>query len=241
MTPTPPYYEDDLVTLYHGDSTEIANWLEADVLVTDPPYGRSWRQGRLKDKRGGYKAESASRAGIVGDGSTAMRDTILTMWGPDKPAILFGDLMLAPPTGTRLTAVYAKPPNSGMRGAIGGLRRDLEAIYLYGRAWESHLGGDSSLFSTHEPSMGGAGGIIAKSGGHPHAKPQDIMRRLITLTPDTASVADPFAGSGSTLVAASFLGRRAIGVECEEKFCEMAASRLSQGLLDFDALMAGET
>ena len=154
MTPT-PYYEDDLVTLYHGDSTMITAWLEADALVTDPPYGRSWRQGRLKDKRGGYKAESAARAGIVGDGSTAVRDTILTMWGPDKPAVLFGDLMLAPPTGTRLAAVYAKPANSGMRGAIGGLRRDLEAIYLCGGTWESGLGGDSSLFSTHEPSMGG--------------------------------------------------------------------------------------
>lgn len=236
-----PYYEDGLVALYHGDSTEITNWLDADVLVTDPPYGRSWRQGRLKDKRGGYKAESASRAGIVGDGSTAVRDTILTMWGPDKPAILFGDLMLAPPTGTRLVAVYAKPANSGMRGAIGGLRRDLEAIYLCGKAWEARLGGDSSLFSTQESSMGGAGGIIAKAGGHPHAKAQDVMRRLIALTPDTASVADPFAGSGSTLVAAAFLGRRAIGVECEERFCEMAARRLSQGLLDFDALMAGET
>lgn len=150
-----PYYEDGLVALYHGDSTEITNWLDADVLVTDPPYGRSWRQGRLKDKRGGYKAESASRAGIVGDGSTAVRDTILTMWGPDKPAILFGDLMLAPPTGTRLVAVYAKPANSGMRGAIGGLRRDLEAIYLCGKAWEARLGGDSSLFSTQESSMGG--------------------------------------------------------------------------------------
>lgn len=236
---TAPYYSDDLVTLYHGDNREITEWLDADAMVTDPPYGRGWRQGRLKDKRGGYKAESASRAGIIGDDSTAARDTALTMWGPDRPAILFGDLMLAPPAAARLVAVYAKPPDAGMRGAIGGVRRDLEAVYLCGTAWTSGLGGRSSLFRTMEAQQGSQHGIVARAGGHPHAKAQDVMRALIGLTPGGATIADPFAGSGSTLVAAAFLGRRAIGVELDEAFCEMAARRLSQGLLDLDSLTAG--
>lgn len=180
---TAPYYSDDLVTLYHGDNREITEWLDADAMVTDPPYGRGWRQGRLKDKRGGYKAESASRAGIIGDGSTAARNTALTMWGPDKPAILFGDLMLAPPAAARLVAVYAKPPDAGMRGAIGGVRRDLEAVYLCGTAWTSGLGGRSSLFRTMEAQQGSQHGIVARAGGHPHAKAQDVMRALIGLTP----------------------------------------------------------
>ena len=180
---TAPYYSDDLVTLYHGDNREITEWLDADAMVTDPPYGRGWRQGRLKDKRGGYKAESASRAGIIGDDSTAARNTALTMWGPDRPAILFGDLMLAPPAAARLVAVYAKPPDAGMRGAIGGVRRDLEAVYLCGTAWTSGLGGRSSLFRTMEAQQGSQHGIVARAGGHPHAKAQDVMRALIGLTP----------------------------------------------------------
>lgn len=235
------YYQDDLVTLYHGDCQAIREWLTADVLVTDPPYGRAWRQGEIK-KRGEAKGEvrnAASTTGIANDESTDVRDAALAAWG-DRPAIVFGDLMLAPPTGTKLVAVYGKPSNAGLRGAIGGVRRDLEAVYLTGK-WDSGIGGRSSIFATAEPSMGNPSGIIAKSGGHPHAKAQDVMRDLIRLTPDGASIADPFAGSGSTLVAAKFLGRRAIGVEVEERYCEMAARRLAQGLLDFQCITESVT
>jgi len=221
------YYSDDLVTLYHGDCREVTKWLAADVLVTDPPYGRGWKQGKLR----GLTCEgdtSRPHEGIAGDLDTATRDAALSLWG-DRMALVFGDLMLAPPVGTRLVGVYRKPEAAGMRGAIGGWRRDAEAIYVMG-SWPSGFGGRSSVINTGATNGGGWQSPAGRY-GHPHAKPVDVMETLIQTCPPGV-IADPFAGSGSTLVAARNLGRRAIGVELEERYCERAALRLSQMVLD---------
>jgi hypothetical protein len=217
------YYADEQVTLYHGDCREITEWLAADVLVTDPPYGRGWKQGRHWNPR----HTDDRHAGIAGDLDTGVRDSALARWG-DRPTLAFGDPMLAPPAGTKLVGIYRKPPNAGTRGAIGGYRRDVEVFYLLG-PWPSGLGGRSSIVATVTGSQGNPHSPQGRY-AHPHAKPVDVMEQLIDACPPGV-IADPFAGSGSTLVAARNLGRRAIGVELEERYCEVIARRLAQDVL----------
>lgn len=232
---TEPYWTDGQVTLYLGDCREVTEWRAADVLVTDPPYGRGSVRGTRGD-RGSYNANRSvgrTYAGaahmndpdpIAGDEDTATRDAALTAWGP-KTAIVFGDLRIPAPAGTAQVLIYQKPPDAGFR-SVAGFRRDVEAIYLL------HLpatyGGRSSVIATSARLIG-CGGPSTRY-GHPHAKPTDVMETLISACP-AGVIADPFAGSGSTLVAARNLGRHAIGVEIEERYCEAAARRLAQGVL----------
>jgi len=223
---TAPYYRDEWVTLYHGDCREVAEWLAADVLVMDPPYGRNWRQGRHWDPR----HTDDRHQGIKGDMDTSVRDAALALWG-GRVAAVFGDLTLAPPPGNRQTLIYRKPPNAGARGAVGGFRRDVEGIYLLG-PWPDGLGGLSSVIATNAPSQGNPSSCQGRY-GHPHAKPVDVMETLIAACPP-GPVADPTAGAGSTLIAARNLGRPTIAVELEERYCERIALRFAQGALVYD-------
>lgn len=210
-----PYYQDERVTLYHGDCREITAWLDADVLVTDPPYGIGWS---ISTNR---KAKSKAHAGIENDIDTSCRDAALAMWG-DRPGVVFGT-WAAPYPPHKQILVWRKPVDSGVVGSVTGYRRDTELIFLTGQ-WPKRTSARSSVIETN-------GGKAAYLNTHPHAKPTGLLERLMEWT--NGIVADPFAGSGSTLVAAKQLGRVAVGVELEERYCELAAGRLAQGVLDF--------
>ena len=125
-------------------------------------------------------------------------------------------------TGRRV-AVDQKPSDAGYR-SVAGFRRDAEAIYLLNLP--AGYGGRSSVITTGASKSNWPSGAPVRY-GHPHAKPVDVMETLIGACPP-GIIADPFAGSGSTLVAARNLGRHAIGVEVHERYCERAARRLSQ-------------
>jgi hypothetical protein len=222
-----PYYADSTVTLYLGDCRDATEWLDADVLVTDPPYGRAWRQGR--SRRG--RCADDSHPGIAGDKDTTTRDDAIRLWGAARCAVVFGDLLLSAPAGTKQVCVYRKPVDTGTKGAMGGFRRDVEAVFLVG-PWPAGLNGRSSVLATGATLQGTASGMAGRY-GHPHAKPVDVMETLIAHCPPGV-IADPFAGGGSTLIAARNQGRRAVGVEIDERFCEAIAKRLSADVLPLD-------
>ncbi len=212
-----PYYADDDVTLYHGDCLDFTEWLAADVLVTDPPYGIGWSKGTNRS------AKSYAHAGIKNDSDTATRDSALAMWA-DRPAVVFGSFRAAFPSGVRQTLVWKKPVDAGVVGSTTGYRTDTELVFLLGH----HPRRPPSRSSVVESS----GGVAAYRPEHPHAKPTSLLMHLIEwLQPGV--IADPFAGSGPGLVAAKALGRKAIGVEIEERYCEIAAKRLAQDAFNF--------
>lgn len=220
------YFRQGMVSPYHGDCREVDAWTAASVLVTDPPYGIGWKKGLNR------AAGSRAHAGIVGDADTSVRDEALAMWC-HRPAVVFGSFYAPHPLGVRQVLVWQKPNDAGIVGSTIGWRRDVEPIFLLGNDWPRLTPKWSSVVRSGAPMIGGASGTAGRA-GHPHAKPIDLLTTLIERSPQ-GTVADPFAGSGSTLVAAKMVGRAAIGVEIDERYCEIAATRLSQNVLDFGA------
>lgn len=217
-----PYYEDDFVTLYHGDALENLAWMEADVLVTDPPYGISWRgvdnytsEGFLRNKK----------EGIQNDASEMTRDKVLFLWG-EKPGVVFGSWRVHKPQNVNHRLIWHKVGQSPgpTRGPF--MSQD-EEIYILGKGFVSTSPPMRSVITSKENRS-----TEVKRIGHPTPKPLGLMEALIERCPD-GIIADPFAGSGSTLLAARNLGRKSIGVEFEEKYCELIANRLRQSTFTF--------
>lgn len=208
------YYQDEHVTLYHGDCREITAWLDADVLVTDPPYGIDYQSGRRRD---------TLAASIVGDKDTTARDDVLAAWG-DRPAVVFGTWRIPRPEGTRARLIWDTKGALGMGDLTIPWKPSDQEIYVLGSGFSGRR--DTNVL-TCAPVQS-----LAKNGRqHPHEKPVPLLERLLVKCPPGV-VADPFAGSGSTLRAAANLGRKAIGVELDERYCEIIAKSLDQYALD---------
>lgn len=220
-----PYFDDGTVTLYHGDCREITEWLAADVLVTDPPYGIKWRKGTNFV----HAHNPTPHEGIAGDDDTGVRDAALAAWGGVRPALVFGSLRAPFPDGWKRVLVFRKPTiSTGLLGNQLPWFSNWEPVFVLG-AWPKQVPALDSVISTSALTASGYSGYATRY-GHPHAKPVDVMEHLIAACPP-GTIADPFAGSGSTLIAARNQGRRVIGIETEERYCELAARRLSQMVL----------
>ena len=214
-----PYYEDDAVTIYHGDCREIMPTLAFDVVATDPPYGidldtdfSSLRgTAEWRGKKGRYEGRVYSR--IVGDAEPFDPSFLLT-W----PAALFGAnhyAHLLPAGGT--WHVWDKRDGLG-----SNMLADFEVW------WTSYGSGPSRLFRHKWLGYMRAGEVGEHF--HPSQKPTPLMRHVIEKAP-LGVIADPFMGSGTTLRAAKDLGRKAIGIEIDEHYCEIAARRMGQEVL----------
>jgi site-specific DNA-methyltransferase (adenine-specific) len=210
-----PYYEHGGVTIFHGDCREILPGIEADVLVTDPPYGINYRTppspGRPK-----------SGAALAGDAGPFDPSHLLRF----RRAVLFGANHYA----ERLPSSPGWIVWDKREGMPSNDQSDAEL------AWTNVLGSVRTI----RVRWNGGGSLLAENGParaiHPTQKPLRLMVAVVALVSEPgALVPDPYTGTGTTLVAAKDLGRRAIGIEIEEHYCEIAAKRLSQEVLPLTA------
>jgi site-specific DNA-methyltransferase (adenine-specific) len=237
------YWEGDGITLYHGDCLEILPTLEGiGAVITDPPYssGGQFRGDRAATTTKKYVSSDTFtyRPDFAGDNRDQRSFLVwCSMWmgqaraisQPGAPLCCFTDWRQLP-TFTdaaqcagwtwRNIATWHKPGSRMQRGRFSG-----SAEYLiYCSNGPCGEGADSPQnVLAHPPAP--------KDKQHIAEKPLPVMQWVLGVVPSGAVVLDPFAGSGSTLVAAKKRGLRAVGVEVDERYCELAASRLAQGVL----------
>jgi DNA modification methylase len=211
-----PYYQDEAVTIYHGDCREIIPQLPlVGSVITDPPYGIAYESG--------WSPETRDHANsIVGDDTTELRDFVLNRFAKDVATACFATPRCVPPFPPVATLVWDKGEAAGMGNLAIPWKPNWEGIWIFGEGWSGHRG--SSVLR---------GRIVvswSRDRCHPNEKPVWLLAELIGKAP-AGTVLDPFIGSGTTLRAAKDLGRKAIGIEIEEKYCEIAARRMAQEVL----------
>lgn len=216
-----PYYEHAGITIYHGDCADVIesfglHWgaKPFDLLLTDPPYGIG------RDGQRGQSGPSGSQRG-------GRKDYEFHGWDEQPPSneLLFACCALARVSIVWGGNYFGLPPKQKWLVWDKGQRIDQSDGEL---AWTS-MSGALRIFNLHRVHLWNDGP------SHPTQKPEDLMLWCFTQAPaDTQSVFDPFMGSGTTLVAAKRLGRQCVGIEREEKYCEIAAKRLSQEALPLE-------
>lgn len=224
-----PYYSHAGITIYHGDCRDVLPSLPpADHMISDPPYSEEThagaRTGSLEKKLIDFQSISFADLCLVVSACAARRWSVFTADWRHMVA-----LEKAPPDGARFVraGVWVKPNYTpqftGDRPATGW-----EAVAMLHRAGEKmrwNGGGRRAVWDFTKEN----------NGDHPTQKPLKLYTDLVAAFTDQGeTIIDPFMGSGTTLVAAKLLGRKAIGIEREEKYCEIAARRLAQDVLRFD-------
>lgn len=242
-----PYYEDGLVTIYHGNCMAVLDVIGTGSMgacMTDPPYSSG---GQYRSDRANFSAKSKYSDRLdLPDFSGDNRDQrgflawcsvwmgeVLRVCEPGAPIFAFTDWRQLPTMTDAVQAggwnwqglfvwdkVHGRPQKNRptqscefvVYGVSGQVRSGAEFVCL------------PPIISATVPNT--------EARQHITEKPVDVMQYLIPLARDGTTILDPFMGSGTTLVAAKNLGRKAIGIEIDERHCETAANRCSQEALD---------
>jgi len=217
-----PYYDHKGITIYHGDCLEILPELElVDLVLTDPPYGinADIKQYKNSGKKGGKKGGYYKQYNETNwDNAIPSKEFFNYLNTLEVPKIIFGGnymtQFLLPSKCWLIWDKIVRGNWPDFEMAWTNLKRP-NRIFQFSRA-------DAYINQ-----------IDCKT--HPTQKPKALMAWCINLSKTTGTILDPFMGSGTTLVAAKELGRKAIGIEIEEKYCEIAVRRLAQEVLPFTA------
>ena len=204
-----PYYDQDGITIYHGDCREVLPYMpKVDLVLTDPPYGiKRFQKGFGSTRFRGHRCE---KNGITWDVAPT-KELLDEVLGAGIAAIVWGYNNLELPRSEHFLVWDKEQTVDNFASAeiayssIGVTAKVFRySIHVHNQVWK----------------------------GHPTQKPESLMRWCINLCPNQPqTILDPFMGSGTTLVAAKVEGCRAIGIEIEERYCEIAANRLAQGVL----------
>ena len=203
----------DGITIIHSDCRDILPLLEPesiDLVLTDPPYGigrdgnREYVSNRKHGGRKGYEHRGWDR-------EIPSPEVFEHIFRLSKDQVIWGANYFAP---------YL-PPSMGWLVWDKGQRISASDGELAYTSLQRAL--RINTFNRVEIMLDGA--------VHPTQKPEKVMRWCLSLFPDARTILDPFMGSGTTLRAAKDLGRRAIGIELEERYCEIAVRRLQQSVL----------
>lgn len=225
MTPE-PYYDEGGVTIYHGDAVDLLPLAaEADAVVTDPPFKLSQEYGSSTDP------DNLVAVASLWPVARKALDSVK----PGAVAVVFYDTRILPlamraiPEGgwkyMRALTLYRR---WGQASVVGGWMTTSDFALVFhkpGARPEFHgkVSHDTYVKASPDP----------VNWGHPAQKPIALVMQIVErVTPPGGVVLDPYCGSGTTLDAARRTGRQAIGIEAEERYCEIAAERCAQDVLD---------
>lgn len=225
-----PYYQDDAVVIYHADCREILPLIpdkSIDLVLTDPPY---------PNQKGDVKVGNYQTVGDLWDSSL---DWISVVWAK----VLLGMMIFCgTPSVPQMSKVL---PTEGYKGLISWCKPNVpnsvrnvpkynvEYIWLYSKS-SGLLWRKLSCYK-EIPTLGGGYDASEKAVDiygqalHPTQKPIKLISYLLSIGGDL--ILDPFLGSGTTAYCAKKLGRKCIGIEIEEKYCEIAAKRCRQSVM----------